>query len=159
MNTATGPSRRDFLKIGVAAGGGFLIGIYIPQATVSVMAAAGQTFKPNAFLRIGTDDIVTVILGKSEMGTGIYTSLPMLVAEELDADWRNVRVQAAPVDKVYFHPAFHIQMTGGSSSVTSEWERLRKAGATARAILITAAAKKWGVDPRTCATKHGQVIH
>src|SRR5207248_2699527 len=114
----------------------------------SVLETVSRTevFQPNAFLRIGTDDMITVILGKSEMGTGIYTSLPMIAAEELDADWQHIRVEAAPVDEVYFHPTFHIQMTGGSSSVTSEWERLRKAGATARAMLIAAAAKNWDVD-------------
>jgi isoquinoline 1-oxidoreductase beta subunit len=159
MNTLQGLNRRDFLRIGVAAGGGMLIQIYLPQLSSFAESPGTQNFSPNAFLRIGTNELVTVILGKSEMGTGIYTALPMLVAEELDADWRNVRVEAAPVDKVYFHPAFGIQMTGGSSSVTSEWERLRKAGATARAMLITAAAKKWGVDPGTCATKDGYVIH
>src|SRR5438270_171915 len=103
--------------------------------------------------------MITVILGKSEMGTGIYTSLPMIVADELDADWQHIRVEAAPVDEVYFHPTFHIQMTGGSSSVTSEWERLRKAGATARAMLIAAAAKNWDVDPKACGTQTGYVVH
>jgi isoquinoline 1-oxidoreductase beta subunit len=118
--------RREFLKVGVAAGGGMLIGIYLPQLNASQTVSKTEVFQPNAFLRIGTDDIITVILGKSEMGTGIYTSLPMIAAEELDADWQHIRVEAAPVDEVYFHPTFHIQMTGGSSSVTSEWERLRK---------------------------------
>ncbi len=124
-------NRREFLKVGVAAGGGMLVGIYLPQLNSSETVSRTEVFQPNAFLRIGTDDMITVILGKSEMGTGIYTSLPMIAAEELDADWQHIRVEAAPVDEVYFHPTFHIQMTGGSSSVTSEWERLRKAGATA----------------------------
>src|SRR6266550_2348137 len=145
-------NRREFLKVGVAAGGGMLVGIYLPQLNSSETVSRTEVFQPNAFLRIGTDDMITVILGKSEMGTGIYTSLPMIAAEELDADWQHIRVEAAPVDEVYFHPTFHIQMTGGSSSVTSEWERLRKAGATARAMLIAAAAKNWDVDPKARGT-------
>lgn len=135
-----------------------MLGIYLPQLNSSE-AGLGAEFHPNAFLRIAADDVVTVILGKSEMGTGIYTALPMLLAEELDAAWENVRVEAAPVDKAYFHPTFGIQMTGGSSSVTSEWERLRKAGATARAMLIAAAAKKWGVAANACTTQRGYVMH
>jgi isoquinoline 1-oxidoreductase beta subunit len=101
-------NRREFLKVGVAAGGGMLIGIHFPQLNSSQTVSRSEVFQPNAFLRIGTDDLITVILGKSEMGTGIYTSLPMMVAEELDVDWKHVRVEAAPVDEVYFHPTFHI---------------------------------------------------
>jgi isoquinoline 1-oxidoreductase subunit beta len=152
-------SRRNFLKVGVATGGGLLIGIYLPEIHSFAVATGPRSSRLNAFLRIGTDGVVTVILGKSEMGTGIYTSLPMIVAEELEADWGSVRVEAAPVDKVYFHPQFGIQMTGGSSSVTSEWERLRKAGATARAMLVGAAAKRWNVEPAACTANKGQVIH
>jgi isoquinoline 1-oxidoreductase beta subunit len=116
---ASSPSRRDFLKVSAAAGGGLLISLYLPEISIGQQSSTEHAFRPNAFLRIGADESVTVILGKSEMGTGIYTSLPMLVAEELEVDWRNVRFEAAPVDKVYFHPSFGMQMTGGSSSVTS----------------------------------------
>ena len=135
-----------------------LMEIYFPQFNPSG-AGLGSQFHPNAFLRIAADDAITVILGKSEMGTGIYTSLPMMLAEELDAAWENVRVEAAPVNQAYFHPAFGIQMTGGSSSVTSEWERLRKTGATARAMLIAAAAKKWDIAASACTTQRGYVMH
>ena len=93
------------------------------------------------------------------MGQGVYTALPMLVAEELDADWSKVRVEPAPVDPVYNHTAFGMQATGGSTSTWSEWERLRNAGATARAMLIAAAAETWKVDPKTCRTENSQVIH
>ena len=158
MNNNRLLNRREFLKVGVAAGGGILIGIYLPQFNSLEAGSAGQ-LHPNAFLRIAADDVITVILGKSEMGTGIYTALPMMLVEELDAAWENVRVEAAPVDQAYFHPKFGIQMTGGSSSVTSEWERLRKAGATARAMLIAAAAKKWDVPANACTTHRGQVTH
>src|SRR5207249_147122 len=100
-----------------------------------------KTFAPNAFIRIGTDDWVTVIVNHSEMGQGVYTALPMLVAEELDADWNKVRVESAPADAAYNHTVFGIQMTGGSTSTWSEYDRLRKAGATARAMLVAVVAR------------------
>src|SRR5213593_1583309 len=158
MNDILNLSRRDFLKTGAAAGGGLLIGLYLPVGN-RIANAQQKTFAPNAFIRIGTDDSVTVIVNHSEMGQGVYTALPMLVAEELDADWSKVRVEAAPVDPAYNHVDFGIQMVGGSTSTWTEWERLRKAGATARAMLIAAAAETWKVDPASCRTENGQVIH
>ena len=154
-------SRRGFLKTSAVAGGGLILGFYLPPFSDGADAArqSASTFAPNAFIRIGTDDSVTVVVNHSEMGQGVYTALPMLVAEELDADWSKVRVEAAPVDAAYNHTAFGIQMTGGSSSTWSEWERLRKAGATARAMLVAAAAETWKVDPADCRTENGQVIH
>jgi isoquinoline 1-oxidoreductase beta subunit len=160
--------RRDFLKTAVTLGGGLLIAAYIPQwnktsaatlpgATTSVDAT--HPFAPNAFVRIGTDDSVTVIANHSEMGQGVYTSLPMLLAEDLDCDWSKVRVEPAPVDPAYDHTVFGIQMTGGSTTTTSEYERFRKMGAMARLMLIAAAAQSWGVDPQTCRTEKGYVIH
>ena len=104
-------------------------------------------FKPNAFVRIGADESVTVIANHSEMGQGIYTGLAMIVAEELDADWSKVRVEAAPADPIYNHTLYGAQITGGSTSTWTEWERLRKAGASARAMLVAAAAEMWGVAP------------
>ncbi|HEY8847702.1 MAG TPA: xanthine dehydrogenase family protein molybdopterin-binding subunit [Thermoanaerobaculia bacterium] len=153
-------SRRNFLKTGAVAGGGLVIGLYIPFGN-RVAAAQQNTgpFVPNAFIRIGPDDSVTVIVNHSEMGQGVYTALPMLVAEELDADWSKVRVESAPVDAAYNHTAFGMQMTGGSSSTWSEYDRLRKAGATARAMLIAAAAQTWNVDPASCSTENGHVMH
>ena len=94
------------------------------------------TFAPDAFIRIGSDESVGIIVGRSEMGQGVYTALPMLIAEELDADWSKVRVHAAPVDRAYDHPQLRMQTTGGSTSVASSWEPLRKAGAAARAMLV-----------------------
>jgi len=116
-------------------------------------------FALNPFVRIGTDDSVTVIVNHSEMGQGVYTALPMLVAEELDADWSKVSFEAAPVDPAYNHALWGIQATGGSTSTWTEWERLRQAGASARAMLIAAAAETWKVDPASCRTKNGHVIH
>src|SRR3979490_3600989 len=116
--------RREFLRFSVAASGGLLIGLYLPCASKSAAAEerSGSAFMPNAFLRIGTDERVTVIVNHSEMGQGVYTALPMLLAEELDADWSKIKIESAPVDAAYNHTVFGIQMTGGSTSTASEWE-------------------------------------
>src|SRR5437762_3682402 len=152
-------NRRDFLKTGAAAGGGLVIGFYLPLGNRLAAQQTSTTFAPNAFIRIGTDGWVTVIVNHSEMGQGVYTALPMLAAEELDADWSKVRVESAPVDAAYNHTAFGMQMTGGSTSTWSEYDRLRKAGATARAMLVAAAAATWNVDASTLRTQNGFVIH
>ena len=152
--------RREFLKFSLAAGGGLLIGFSLPGADMFATAQAQSTtvFMPNAFLRIGTDDRVTVIVNHSEMGQGVYTALPMLLAEELDADWNKVGFESAPVDPKYNHPVFGMQITGGSSSVWSAFEQFRKAGAAARAMLIAAAAQQWNANPATLRTDSGAVF-
>jgi len=158
--------RREFLKVSVAASGGLLIGFQFPG--ISTLAAAksatapkasADTFVPNAFVRIGSDERVTVIVNHSEMGQGVYTSLPMLLAEALDADWTKVGFAPAPVDPKYNHPAFGLQMTGGSSSVWSGLEQFRQAGAAARSMLVAAAAQQWNIDAATCRTESGAVFH
>lgn len=161
MNEVLNLSRRDVLKAGALAGGGLVLGVYLPRLGTAAEPARqpAATFAPNAFVRIGTDDSVTVLINHSEMGQGTFTGLSMLVAEELDADWSKVRAEHAPVDPAYNHVAYGIQMVGGSTSTWTEWERLRKAGATARAMLIAAAAETWKVDPASCRTENGQVIH
>ncbi len=113
----------------------------------------------NPFVRIDSDETVTIIVNHSEMGQGVYTSLPMLVAEELECDWNKVVVEPAPVDPSYNHTLWGIQGTGGSTSVQSEWERLRKVGATVREKLIAAAADTWKVDKESCQAQNGRVIH
>jgi isoquinoline 1-oxidoreductase beta subunit len=152
--------RREFLKFSLAASGGLLIGLYLPGANKLAVAEerSGSAFMPNAFLRIGTDDRVTVIVNHSEMGQGVYTALPMLLAEELDADWNKVGYESAPVDPKYNHPVFGMQITGGSSSVWSAFEQYRNAGAAARAMLIAAAAQQWNADPATLRTESGVVL-
>jgi isoquinoline 1-oxidoreductase subunit beta len=152
--------RRHFLKVSVAASGGLLIGFRFPgiSTLASAQQASANTFMPNAFVRIGTDERVTVIVNHSEMGQGVYTSLPMLLAEELDADWTKVGYESAPVDPKYNHPAFGMQMTGGSSSVWSGLEQFRQAGAAARAMLVAAAAQQWNVDASSCRTDSGAVF-
>jgi isoquinoline 1-oxidoreductase beta subunit len=152
-------SRREFLTTSAFVGGGLVLGFYLTVPDASFAAKLSPaTFKPNAFIRVGHDGDVTFIVNHSEMGQGVYTSLPMLIAEELECDWRKVRVVAAPVDPAYNNPAFGAQGTGGSTSVRMEWERLAKAGATAREMLIAAAAKNWKVDPATCRAENGRVI-
>jgi isoquinoline 1-oxidoreductase beta subunit len=162
MSTArAGLQRRDFLKVSVAASGGLLIGFHFCGLShlASAQEPSSNTFMPNAFVRIGTDERVTVIVNHSEMGQGVYTSLPMLLAEELDADWSKVGYESAPVDPKYNHPAFGMQMTGGSSSVWSGLEQFRQAGAAARAMLVAAAAQQWNTDASTCRTESGAVFN
>jgi len=161
MSAIVNVSRRDFFKTGMAVGGGLILGFSLHPADYRAGASqpSTTTFAPNAFLRIGTDGMVTILANHSEMGQGVYTALPMLVAEELEADWNNVRVEAAPVDPAYNHTQYGIQVTGGSTSTRSEWDRLRKAGATARMMLIAAAAQAWNIDPASCRAEHGFIIH
>ena len=155
----TAIARREFLKFSVAASGGLLVGFYFPGAGMQASAqASANSFMPNAFVRIGTDEQVTVIVNHSEMGQGVFTSLPMLLAEELDADWSKVGFESAPVDPKYNHPAFGMQVTGGSSSVWSGLEQFRQAGAAARAMLVAAAAQRWNTDPSSCRTESGAVF-
>jgi isoquinoline 1-oxidoreductase beta subunit len=153
--------RREFIKTGAAIGGGLLVSLYTPLASDSgsTIAAAEKDVALNAFVRIAADESVTVISAHSEMGQGIYTSLPMLLNEELQADWSKIRVEAAPVDKVYNHPVFGVQMTGGSTTSPAEWERYREMGATARVMLVEAAATKWGVEAASCRVEKGVVFH
>jgi len=161
MSEIINVSRRDFLKTGAVISGGLVLGFSMPLLKNPAKAVAGTPAlpSPNAFIRIGTDDVVTMIINKSEMGQGVYTSLPMLIAEELECDWNKVRVESAPVDAVYNHTSFGIQMTGGSTSVLSEWERMRKVGAAAREMLLSAAADTWKVEKTSCRAENGMVIH
>src|SRR5713101_4648477 len=161
MSASAVVGRREFIRTGAAIGGGLLVSLHVPLAgrTSDALAAEGKDFALNAFVRIGTDESVTVISAHSEMGQGIYTSLPMLLNEELQADWSRVRVEAAPVDKIYNHPVFGIQMTGGSTTSPAEWERYRKMGAVARIMLVEAAAQQWNVDAASCHVEKGGVIH
>jgi isoquinoline 1-oxidoreductase subunit beta len=155
-------ARRDFLKTSAAIGGGLCIAAYVPELAARPLEntpADGTVFAPNAFVRITPDDSVTVIVNHSEMGQGIYTSLAMLLNEELGADWSKIKVEAAPVDAAYNHTVNGIQMTGGSTTTPSEWERFRKMGAMARLMLLDAAAQQWGVAASECRVEKGLVLH
>src|SRR5262245_61351054 len=148
--------RREFLKIIPAAGAGLILGVNLPLASEAPGPEKGQTtgLAPNAFLAIDTRGNVTIWASKSEMGQGVRTSLPMIVAEELDADWSKVRVEQA-----WAETRFGDQDTGGSSSVRTKYEPMRQAGAVARAMLVAAAARTWNVDRSTCRTENGTVVH
>src|SRR5689334_10730979 len=151
-------SRRHFIKASALAGGGLLLACHLPMGGRLAGAAADEPFAPNAFLRVGSDGRVTIVVNKSEMGQGVYTSLPMLVAEELCCDWKKVTVRAAPVAPAYNHTQFGpIMATGGSTSVRTEWERLSRAGAAAREMLVQAAALEWKVDPSGLVAENGEV--
>jgi isoquinoline 1-oxidoreductase beta subunit len=167
MSPHTDLSRRTFLKTSAAAaGGGLVVGFFLPAgvrrfafAAEPGPAAAPAALPPaNAFLRIGGDESVTVLLAHAEMGQGIWTTLPMLVNEELDADWGRIRVEHAPTAPAYHHTAFGIQMTGGSTTTWSEFDRYRQVGAVARSLLVAAAAAQWGVAPGDCRTEKGFVL-
>jgi isoquinoline 1-oxidoreductase subunit beta len=158
---SSGLSRRTFLVTSAAAGGGLLVGFYLPRAIGAKAAiASGDTFGPNAFVRIRPDNSVTLVMPQVEMGQGTYTSMSMLIAEELDVDLARVSLEAAPPDdRLYANPLLGFQVTGGSTSVMAMWEPLRRAGATARVMLIAAAAAGWSVDPTSCRAEKGEVIH
>ncbi len=149
-------TRRDFLKTSAVAGGGLLLGFHLPK-TIGKALAAGTVHTPNAWVHIADDNTITLISARSEMGQGVYTSLPMLIAEELNVDIASVRVAIAPPDPVYVNALLGAQITGGSTSVRDAWEKLRIAGAQVRVMLVTAAANKWGVEAAQCRAEQGVV--
>jgi len=162
MNSIDPLSRRGFLKGSAVLGGGLLVAFVIPGGHRFALGAEnqGHVFAPNAFLRIGNDNSVTVLLGHSEMGQGIWTGLTMLIAEELDADWSKIRVEHAPASAAeYGLPGFGgMQITGGSTSTWMEFDRYRQAGAAARLLLVEAAARRFNVAPSTIRTESGVVV-
>jgi isoquinoline 1-oxidoreductase subunit beta len=157
MSTAFKPSRRSFLKGTAAAGSGLVIGFVLPAA--ARLAEAAPSFRPSAYLHIAGNGRVTILCGQSEMGQGVLTAIPMLVAEELDADWSKVSVEQAPADEAFNNPIFGSQGTGGSTTVRGQWEPMRKAGAAAREMLVAAAAQTWRARPADCRTGKGMVVH
>ncbi len=162
MNADQNASRRKFLKDSVGLLGGLVIGFYLPARSGRAYAADAkpkQVYPPNAFIHIAPDDSITIVVNKSEMGQGVYTSLPMLINEELEADWSRISVESAPVAAVYNDTRFGMQLTGGSSSIPSSWEQMRQVGAVARVLLIRAAAAQWGVPEGECHAENSQVIH
>ncbi|HEU5217917.1 MAG TPA: molybdopterin cofactor-binding domain-containing protein, partial [Gemmatimonadales bacterium] len=156
---SAGVSRRDFLKAGAVAGAGLTIAITLPSCAPGPQKVVTTPLKPNAWVRVSTDGSVTLVVDRSEMGQGVYTALPMLLADELDVPWEAVRIEPAGAGKEYFNSLFPSQVTGGSTSVASAWTPLREAGAKARAMLVAAAAAAWAVDPGECRTENGVVIH
>jgi isoquinoline 1-oxidoreductase beta subunit len=159
MQTSEKTSRRNFMKIAATAGGGLFLGFNwsgaaaLPTVVDAGSAAAGSV-PFNSYLTIGTDNVITIFSPNPEIGQGIKTAFPMIVAEELDADWKQVKTVQANLDGKYDR-----QVTGGSGAVPHSWERLRKAGATARYLLIEAAAKRWNVPSAGISTEKGKVFH
>jgi isoquinoline 1-oxidoreductase beta subunit len=158
----SGSSRRSFIKS--AAAGGFLLAFYVPVHAVNEPEQAPDDtkgrFAPNAFIRIDKTGTTTLVMPQVEMGQGIYTGVAMILAEELDADVAKIVLEHAPPnEKLYTNPLLGIQATGGSTSLRAFWMPLRTAGATARAMLVQAAAEQWHVDPATCASSRGEVSH
>jgi isoquinoline 1-oxidoreductase beta subunit len=157
MATASVLNRRDFLTKSAAGGAMLMIGFHLTPSAFGDQAQEQEKKTPNPFdawVRITPDDRVTLILGKSEMGQGVYTGLPMILAEELCADWKQVHIEQAPTNAKIYDLG-----TGGSSSTTESWLPLRQAGAAAREMLIAAAAQKWEVSTDTCKAKNGCVVH
>ncbi len=157
-----GLSRRSLLTSGLA--GGLLLAFHLPvrasNEPVQPPDDVAGKFAPNAFIRIDHSGRTTLVMPQVEMGQGVYTSIPMILAEELDADFSRVILEhAPPSDRLYANPVFGIQVTGNSNSIRSFWHPLRKAGAGARAMLVQAAAQQWNVEPASCATSNGEVIH
>ncbi|CAD6534146.1 Isoquinoline 1-oxidoreductase subunit beta [Paraburkholderia hiiakae] len=171
----SGLTRRSFLKfsasVAALAGGGLILGFSLParsegdvRKTViggdGVETAQNGVLAPNAFVQIDTSGKVTLIVPKVEMGQGVYTSIPMLIAEELEVPLDSITIDHAPPnEKLFFDPLLGGQLTGGSTSIRYAWEPMRRAGAAARALLINAAAQQWQVDPATCRAQNGQVVH
>ena len=159
MDTIKNQSRRDFIKSSAAVGGGLTLGFYLPGTVSVAMAdAGGGTAMPNAWVKIGADNQVTILVARSEMGQDVATSMPMLVCEELDVDVNTVKVEFAPPGEVYINSLLGGQLTGGSTSVRDAWEKLRKAGASARMMLVAAAAQEWGVDAGQVRAENGALI-
>jgi isoquinoline 1-oxidoreductase beta subunit len=158
--SASAVSRRAFLRAGAAAGGGLMLSLNLPSARDAAAASGGDAFVPNAFIRIANDGRITLVMPYVEMGQGTYTSIPMLIAEELEVDLKQVQLEHAPADeKRYANPLLGVQATGNSNAVRASWQPLREAGAAARTMLIAAAAKRWNVDPASCRAQRGEVLH
>jgi isoquinoline 1-oxidoreductase beta subunit len=154
-------SRRRFLQVGTAAGGGLMLSLSLPFAHGEAEAANAGGFAPNAFIRIEGDGQIVLTLPYVEMGQGTYTSIPMLIAEELEVDLKQVQLEHAPPDeKRYGNPLLGgIQATGNSNAIRAAWQPLRQAGAVARTMLVSAAAQRWNVDPASCRAQSGEVHH
>jgi len=153
-------SRRTFLQAGAAAGGGLMLSLSLPFANGDTEAAGADGFTPNAFIRIQRDGQIVLTMPYVEMGQGTYTAIPMLIAEELEADLKQVRLEHAPPnEKLYANPLLGVQATGNSNAVRAAWQPLRQAGATARTMLVTAAAKRWNMDAASCRAQSGEVLH
>lgn len=152
-------TRRGFLQASAAAGGGMMLSLRLPLGKDEA-AAAGDRFEPNVFVRIESDGRIVLTMPYVEMGQGTYTSIPMLIAEELEVDLKQVHLEHAPAnEKLYANPLLGVQATGNSNAMRGAWQPMRQAGATARTMLVAAAAKRWNVDQSSCRALRGEVVH
>ncbi len=162
-HAAVSSSRRNFLKLTATAaiGGGLMLGFGLSaRSEIRDNLTTDAPFAPNAFLRIDRSGKVTIVMPFIEMGQGTYTSIPMLIAEELEVDVDKVAIEHSPPDdKIYVNPLIGMQMTGGSTAIRASYVPLRRAGATARVMLVSAAARRWNVDPSSCHAEKGVVVH
>ena len=158
VDNSTGVSRRGFLQSGAAAGGALMIGFVLPGCAAMKPAAPVTTAMPNSWVRVGSDNSVTLLCARSEMGQGVYTSMPMLVAEELEVDLSKVKVEIAPAGEPYINAMIGGQLTGGSTSVRDAYDKLRIAGAQARIVLVQAAAAQWKVAESACKAQDAWVM-
>ena len=158
---ASSLSRRRFLQVGAAAGGGLMLSLSLPETYGYAEAAEAGGFAPNAFIRIDPDGRIVLIMPYVEMGQGDYTAIPMLIAEELEVDLKQVRLEHAPPNrKLYGNPLIGgLQVTGGSTAISAAWQPMREAGAVARTMLVLAAANRWNVDAASCSAQSGEVLH
>ena len=159
MSPAGTLDRREFLKKSAAGSTALVIGFYLPKRFEALAATPPEPAALNAWVRIAPDNAVTLIIDKSEMGQGVVTSLAMLLAEELELDWKKIKTEFAPAAPQYFNPLFGLQGTGGSTSIRASWGPLTKAGATAREMLIATAAQQWYVEPSACHAEDCAVLH
>ena len=157
VGTVAALNRRAFLKLVGVAGGGLALAFYVGDRATALANTNGseQGLAPNAYLRIAPDGSILIYAKNPEIGQGVKTSFPMIIAEELDADWSKVRVEQSKIDAALYGRQF----AGGSRSIPTNWDTLRRAGATARAMLVAAAAKEWGVNESECATESSSVVH
>jgi isoquinoline 1-oxidoreductase beta subunit len=159
MSSETDTSRREFLKASAAASGGLVLAVVLPESLFAQPArAAVASTMPNAWIRIGSDNSITILSARSEMGQGTYTAMPTLVAEELEVDLAKIKVEIAPAGDPYINAMLGGQLTGGSTSIPEGYDKLRVAGAQARSMLVQAAAQKWGVDAGGCRAQNAMVL-
>ena len=153
-------SRRGFLQVGAASGGGLMLSLSLPVANSEAGMDNADGFIPNAFIRIDRSGRIVLTMPYVEMGQGTYTSIPMLIAEELEVDLKQVQLEHAPPnEKLYKNPLLGVQATGNSNAIRGAWQPLREAGAVARAMLVAAAARRWNVDSASCHAQSGEVLH
>jgi isoquinoline 1-oxidoreductase subunit beta len=152
------PSRRAFLRSSVALGGGMLLSLHFDRPAFAQAAGSAKQYLPDAFVRIGDDGTITINVIYIELGQGVATSLPMVLADEMDADWSKVTAELAPAAEIYKSPVFGFQMTGGSASIASSFQQYRELGAKARAMLVAVAAQRWRIRPDQCRTESSVVF-